>query len=175
MSGLALAVGVGVVNALQVAGVTDARLKWPNDVLWQQRKVAGILLEMTGEAGGAYHVVVGVGLNVNMCPQPCNDIDQPWADIATAVDGGLSRNRVAGLLLDSLLKTLSKYQKEGFNAFSDKWHCLDAFAGEEVTLHMPSGTVCGLARGVDQSGALLLETGDGIQSYHSGEVSLRPV
>ncbi|HGX92220.1 MAG TPA: bifunctional biotin--[acetyl-CoA-carboxylase] ligase/biotin operon repressor BirA [Candidatus Tenderia sp.] len=174
LSGLALAVGVGVVEALQALGVNDAQLKWPNDVLWQRRKLAGILLEMSGESAGPYHVVVGVGLNVDMCRRQSQQIDQPWADLRSASGGDVSRNTVAALLLGSLLKVLDRYEHEGFSAFQSAWQGLDAFAGETVVLQMPNGCLTGQACGVDQSGALMLKTAQGVQHFHSGEVSLRP-
>ncbi len=173
LSGLALAVGVGVVRTLQAVGIEDAKLKWPNDVLWQGRKMAGILLEMSGEATGPYHVVAGVGLNVDMGPQPGQVIDQPWTDIASAAGYHVSRNRVVGLLLTSLLKTLHQYERHGFDAFLDAWRQLDAFRGAEVSLLMPTQTITGYVRGVDRAGALLLETDAGLRSFYSGEVSLR--
>ncbi len=170
----ALAVGVAVVETLQQLGLADACLKWPNDLLWQQRKLAGILLEMAGESAGPYHVVVGVGLNVDMCRQQSGQIDQPWVDLRAALGREVSRNQVAGMLLGSLLVALARYEREGFCAFVDRWRQLDAFAGQRVVLQMPNGSVSGIARGVDRSGALLLETAEGLRPFHSGEVSLRP-
>ncbi len=174
LSGLALAVGVAVAEALHTLGVEGAALKWPNDVLWRQRKLAGILLEMSGEAAGPYHVVVGIGLNVRMGAGPADEIDQPWSDITSALGREVSRNQVAGILIGALLQTLERYQREGFQPFRQAWQRYDAYIGQEVSLQSPGETVSGVMRGVDASGALLLETANGLHTFHSGEVSLRP-
>jgi len=175
LSALALASGVAVVKALRRLGIDDAVLKWPNDVWWRGRKLAGILLEMTGEAAGPYHVVIGVGVNVDMCPVQSGAIDQPWVDLVTALSGPVSRNKVAALLMSELLQTFQRYQQRGFQAFHQDWSEMDAFIGADVELHTPLKVVQGIARGIDIGGALLLETASGVASFHSGEVSLRPV
>ncbi len=175
LSGLALASGVAVVKALRRLGLDDVVLKWPNDIWWQGRKLAGILLEMTGEAAGPYHVVVGAGVNVDMCSVQSEVIDQPWVDLVTALASPVSRNQVAALLMSELLQAFQLYQLRGFQAFHQDWSDMDAFIGADVELHTPLKTIQGIARGIDAGGALLLETSSGVASFHSGEVGLRPV
>ncbi len=173
LSGLGLAIGVGVIRALRQLGIDDAMLKWPNDILWQGRKLAGILLEMSGEMAGPYHVVIGVGLNVNM--QDCDvNIDQPWVDLHEIKGEPVSRNRVAGVLLNELMHVTHEFQQNGLSPFLDEWAAADAYAGQTVLIHMADEHIPGEARGIDASGAILVETEAGLRRFHSGEVSLRP-
>jgi BirA family biotin operon repressor/biotin-[acetyl-CoA-carboxylase] ligase len=173
LSALGLAMGVAVMRALRQLGVADAGLKWPNDVLCHGHKLAGILIEMSGESAGPYHVVVGVGLNVDMLQREQPTIDQPWIDLATILRQPVSRNRVAGKLLFEVLAALDIYQRQGFAAFRGEWQQFDAFANAPVMVITAMEQIAGHARGVDDSGALLLETDSGMQRFHSGEVSLR--
>lgn len=172
LSGLGLALGTGVVRALCQLGVDDASLKWPNDVLWRGRKLAGILLEMSGENAGPYHVVVGVGMNVNMAGHAA-DIDQPWVDLHSIAAEPPSRNRAAGVLLSQLLQVAHQFQHSGLAPFLEEWHAADACAGREVLIHQADQCIAGRAAGVDASGAILIETDSGLRRFHSGDVSLR--
>jgi BirA family biotin operon repressor/biotin-[acetyl-CoA-carboxylase] ligase len=172
LSGLSLAVAVAVLRALREVGVGDVGVKWPNDILWQRRKLAGILLEMSGESDGPCHVVVGVGLNVRMPPRCASDIDQSWVDLET-IHAGISRNRVAGELIRQLLLALAAFEEGGLAPFRDEWLAADALADTPVVLRFPATEVRGLACGVDEVGALLLNVDGKLQRYQSGEVSLR--
>jgi BirA family biotin operon repressor/biotin-[acetyl-CoA-carboxylase] ligase len=170
LGGLSLGVAVAVLRALRRFGVAGVQVKWPNDLLWEQKKIAGILLEVTGESNGPCQVVVGIGINIGM-PSECG-IDQPWADLLDMVPNA-SRNRVAGTLIEEVVGIMRQFEQSGFEAVREEWLRCDAFAGKPVTLYLPNGAVSGIARGVDTGGHLLLETQGGIQRYASGEVSLR--
>lgn len=174
LAGLSLAAGVAAAMALEDAGVGDVSLKWPNDLLWRGRKLGGILLEMAGEASGPCHVVIGVGINVAMPPAAGAGIDQPWVDLVTIQAGAaVSRNRVAGLLLNHLLRAVQEYEARGVSPFIEQWQARDATSGQSVELHLPDRAVTGIARGVDAQGSLLLEHAGILEPFSSGEVSLR--
>jgi len=171
LAGLSLAVGVATVRALARVGAVGVQVKWPNDLLWNGRKLAGILLEVVGESNGPCHVVVGLGINVGMPADA--EIDQPWADLRQLVPE-VSRNQLAGMVLEELLRVMQSFETDGFDAVREEWMGYDAFAGRRVTLYLPNSRVVGIARGVDQSGHLLVEHEDGlVQRFASGEVSLR--
>ena len=172
LSGLSLAVAVAVLRALRRNGVDGVGVKWPNDLLWQDRKLAGVLLEVTGEGNGPWRVVTGVGVNVCMPEGAAEAIDQPWVDVET-VRAGLGRNRLAGDLLDELLTAHATYARAGFEPFREDWRAADCIAGREVVLHTGADSLAGRARGVDDSGALLLEAAGAMQRCVAGEVSLR--
>ena len=174
LEGLSLAVGVGVVRALRASGVEDALLKWPNDVLYGGRKLAGILLEMAGDVSGRCQVVVGVGVNVAMASLPAGAmIDQPWTDVNTAAGRPISRNALASNLVAHLLQLLNEFEVGGFERFRDDWALLDCARGRAVTVHIGDQLVHGIAAGVDEAGALAVDTDFGRQWFHGGEISLR--
>ncbi len=174
LSGLSLAAGVWIVEALQGAGINGVGLKWPNDVLHKDHKLAGILIEMKGETAGPCHTVIGIGLNVDMPARMAEAIDQPWTDIRSITGQQPRRNQIAGLLLHHLLKGLTNYQQNGLSSVLERWNELDCMAGRQVQLHHPSGLLAGTAQGIDETGSLQLLCKDGLHSIHSGEVSLRP-
>lgn len=174
LEGLSLAVGVALVRAAQKLGAEGVGLKWPNDVLWQGRKLAGILLEMTGDPSGACQVVVGVGLNVSITEAAAAQIDQPCVGMSELVSG-VSRNELAAEVLNELLPLLSGYQKDGFTVYRDEWSKLNVHAGTSVALATVSESIEGEVVGVSATGALLLSVDGVIQEFHGGEVSLRQV
>lgn len=173
LGGASLAVAVGVMRALRAAGLKEAGLKWPNDVVWQGRKLAGILLDMAGEISGPCHLVVGVGLNVIMPAQPAQQIDQPWVDMHTLLDPLPSRNRLAGLLLQHLLLALHEFQHHGLAPFMQEWTQFDLIKGTRVTLDHGGSPVHGVVQGVADDGALELLVNGVTRRYYSGEVSMR--
>lgn len=172
LEGLSLAVGVALARALAEFGVPDVRLKWPNDIWCRGRKLAGVLLELSGDLTDRCAVVVGVGLNVGLPRQSAAAIDQPWIDL-NQVCPGIDRNRLAAAMLNRLLPLLASYPECGFSAYREQWLALDQFAGRPVRLHSARREWAGVARGVDESGALLLEVDGTYQVFHGGEVSLR--
>ena len=203
LEGLSLAVGVAVRKAIMGMGVEPSahkespankeptarrghlELKWPNDLLWQKRKVGGILLEVIGDPTGFCQVIIGIGLNVEMPKEHAADIDQNWANLTELVMGDevegdevkglVPRNQLAGAVVDELLQLLDKYHELGFKHYRDEWHQYDAYADESVALSLIDETIEGIARGVDHTGALRLEIDGEIKIFSGGEVSLRGV
>jgi len=174
LEGLSLAVGIAVAKALKASGVPPVQLKWPNDVLFEGAKLGGILLEMAGDAAGACQVVVGVGLNVCMPQASAASIDQAWTDIDTiTAQQHPGRNALLAAILNELLPLVAGFEGQGFAQWRDEWLALDAFAAVPVVLHTGGQQLAGIARGVDQRGALQLETTTGVQSVYGGEISLR--
>lgn len=174
LEGLSLAVGVAVARALQSCDVSTVELKWPNDVLYEGAKLGGILLEMNGDVAGACRVVIGVGLNVAMPATASEAIDQAWTDINTITESRHpGRNLLLAALLDELLPMVADFEQQGFAHWRDDWLSLDAFAEEPVILDTGTVQMGGIARGVDERGALLLETESGVQTVFGGEISLR--
>lgn len=174
LEGLSLAVGVAVARALTATGLSGVQLKWPNDVLWEGRKLAGILLEMIGDAAGHCQVVVGIGINVSMRPEVAGVlIDQPWTSATAAAGRQVSRNHLLASLLSELLPLLAEFEARGFAAFHDAWSALDTMYGKEVLVQAGDQVVAGRAAGVAANGALVIDTPLGPQWFHGGEVSLR--
>ncbi len=174
LSGLSLATGIAVARTVEQFGVSEVGLKWPNDVWWKERKLGGILLESGSDAGVVY-VVAGIGLNVKLPLQTGELIDQPWVDLqeilATSV---ISRNQLAAMLINELIAVFIQFEQGGFADRVEEWTRFDVIAGRRVRLQMLNTAMTGIARGVNATGALLLETAPGeIKPYVGGEISLR--
>lgn len=170
LEGLSLVVGLAVRQTLLALGVASAGLKWPNDVLVDNRKVAGILLELVGDPADVCHVVLGIGINVNM---QSADIDQAWTSLHLETGHMIDRNRLAALLGDNLRIYLERHHQEGFSALQSEWESAHLWQGRPVSLIAGSNSVDGVVLGVDHQGALRLDV-DGIEkSFSGGELSLR--
>jgi BirA family biotin operon repressor/biotin-[acetyl-CoA-carboxylase] ligase len=167
ISGLAIAVSVMVVHALKEYGVCSGiQLKWPNDILFAGRKLAGILLERCDNS-----VVIGIGLNINL-PKPLFNAE--WIDLSEIVGQPIARNHLAGLLINELLKDLTHYQEKGLSGFIQEWRQHDFLVGKDVTISMPQKIVLGKAQSISDSGELLvLDDAKNLQRFCYGEVSVR--
>lgn len=173
LGGLSLALGVAMARCVGEWGVAGAGLKWPNDLQIEGRKVGGLLLEVSGEAAGPSHLVVGAGLNVRMPASAGGDIDQPWTDLARASRRGVIRSELAGRLLHHLVCALQDYERGGFAAFIEEWRQRDVLTGQPVRVALPTEHIEGVALDIDHDGALLLQCGGATRRIQSGEVSVR--
>ncbi|MBR9876591.1 MAG: bifunctional biotin--[acetyl-CoA-carboxylase] ligase/biotin operon repressor BirA [Vibrionaceae bacterium] len=171
--GLSLVIGIAAVEALEEMGIQGVKLKWPNDLYYQDKKLAGILVEMSGQAGGAANLVIGMGLNIGM-PDKQPDIDQPWTTLnQVCADLSLDRTQLALTLIEHWKTILVDYEMMGLAGFVDRWNRLDNFIGRPVKLLMGSREVKGIVQGIDQQGGVVLETDNGLETYIGGEISLR--
>jgi BirA family biotin operon repressor/biotin-[acetyl-CoA-carboxylase] ligase len=173
LAGLSLAMAIAIIRALHESGLDTVSVKWPNDILASNRKLAGILLELAGEASGPCSVVVGVGLNMRASSAEMATIDQPWVDLESLLGKRVGRNEMAGRLINHLLAAIQEFEKDGLTPFLDEWNSCDSYAGQEVILHLPEEDIRGVVRGVDNSGALLLAQAGKMRRFHSGEISMR--
>lgn len=174
LSGLSLAAGVAVVAALADCGVVGAGLKWPNDVLARERKLAGVLIELGGEFLGPCHAVIGVGINLRLPARVAAAMDQPAIDVATLTGASLpSRNRLAGRLLARLIETLDRFGAQGFAVFRDEYARHDLISGQPIRVHDAGGSFDGVGAGVDERGALRVRHAGGIRTCDSADVSVR--
>lgn len=182
LSGLSLAIGVIVLRALEVLGVEGAGLKWPNDVLAIEDgrpggKLAGILVELSGEYQGPCAAIIGVGLNLRMTPELALQAGQPACDLATLTAGAPpDRNRVAAALITALMAGLGQFERDGFSAFMTDYRRYDLLRGQPLQLSGALGEFAGIGAGVDASGALLVRRSDGsLHRVDSADVTVRPV
>jgi BirA family biotin operon repressor/biotin-[acetyl-CoA-carboxylase] ligase len=174
LSGLSLVTGIAVLRCLKTMGVETAGLKWPNDILAEHAKLAGILIDVAGEASGPCAVILGVGVNVCMPPLAGAVIDQSWTDLQRLTGNSeLSRNRLAAGLLDQLLPAIAEFEAAGLQPFLEEWRRYDIVAGQQIDLQLPNETVSGKACGIDDGGALLVDTVNGRRRFASGEVSVQ--
>lgn len=174
LSGLSLAAGLAIARALDCLGITDIGLKWPNDVLWQNQKLAGLLLEVKGENEGPSQVVLGVGLNTRLSYEQAASITQPWVDLISIPGGNkIQRNQLAAELIHQLSDALNSFEQQGLSPLLEEWHQRDIYYGKPVKLRLGNRIIEGIHSGVGETGVLLLSHDGNIRAYHAGEVSLR--
>ncbi|MCC5812672.1 MAG: bifunctional biotin--[acetyl-CoA-carboxylase] ligase/biotin operon repressor BirA [Ectothiorhodospiraceae bacterium] len=173
LSGLSLLTGLCVAEALEQVLGLQPQLKWPNDLMYQGRKLAGILIELSGEPDGPCRAVIGIGVNCRLPEEQVTAIDQPWTDLYRATGQAPDRNRIAAAILTQLATRLPVFERQGFQTFQADWASRDMLQGEEVVLHLGKEQRRGVAVGVDGAGALLMATAAGTEAFAAGEVSVR--
>jgi BirA family biotin operon repressor/biotin-[acetyl-CoA-carboxylase] ligase len=178
LGALGLVIGVCALQALQRRGVAGVGLKWPNDLLVEDRKLGGILLELRAESAGPACVIIGIGLNVALGAPLLERIAAMGLapiDLATAGLKEAARNAIAAELISSFVRGLLEFEHGGLKAFVGQWMEADALRGRPVTVSGAGveDAVKGVARGIDLDGALLVETPQGLRRFMSGDVSVR--
>jgi BirA family biotin operon repressor/biotin-[acetyl-CoA-carboxylase] ligase len=177
LGALGLVIGVCALRAVTGLGISDARLKWPNDLLIGEKKLGGVLIELRAESAGPACVVIGVGLNVALSEAVLKEVADTGTaatDLASAGASAASRNEVTALLVGHCLRGLVEFERQGLKPFIEEWHAADALRGRPVNVSGAEGTARGLARGIDLHGALLVETPQGLKRFISGDVTVRP-
>lgn len=172
---VSLGAGVAVMRTLGRFGITGAGLKWPNDVIWQNRKLGGTLVEMRAESAGPCKMVIGIGINYSF-PAESNystGIDQPWVDIATIQQPAVLRNKFTAILISEILRLMNNYAGRDDCGIIDEWRRYDCMKGKFTKIVLPDRTVNGLILGIDDNGALLMSVNDRLEKFNSGEISLR--
>lgn len=170
-AGLSLAAGIAAARAATLGGCANVTLKWPNDLMIDGAKCGGILVEIAGELGERCHAIVGVGLNVTLPPTLAETVGQPVAALDDHAAAPVSRNRLAAALASELVDVLETFNRTGFAPFVAAWTARHASQDRPVRVVLGNETVAGIARGVADDGALLLETdAGGVRRITTGEV-----
>jgi BirA family biotin operon repressor/biotin-[acetyl-CoA-carboxylase] ligase len=164
LSGLSLAVAVAIANALKKSGVAGIQVKWPNDILWNYRKLAGILIESIAESHSKTYIVIGVGINISMTRKG-SAIDQDWVDIFEILQQKPQRNRITAEVINELVKMLMVFAQDGFKSFMNEWQVLDAYFNKPVILYTPTQQFIGTERGISSHGELILMDEHGKKNY----------
>ncbi len=174
LKGLSLAIGVAVRRALLKLGVADIKLKWPNDIFVNGKKLGGILLEMIGDPSAECSVIVGIGINVLMPDSSAEAIDQDWTDLQKASSVTISRNELVACLITETFEVLGNFQRTGFSVYRAEWQAADLLKNQSGTISKDRESVSGIVLGVDNSGSLRMRLSDGEeQRFIGGELSLR--
>lgn len=174
LAGISLVVALALHKAIARLGCHGLKVKWPNDVYFDGRKLAGILLEMHGDVSGPCHLVIGIGVNLSSRQPAMQNIDQAWTALDTVGYSPVMRNKFAGLLLEELLVSLQEYERAGFASFVQRWAVVDDLLGKQVILSNNAERIDGICRGVGINGELLLELSSGVtQAFVGGELSIR--
>ena len=172
---LSLFIAVAVVRALKKAGAKDVGVKWPNDIYWKDKKLAGILLEMRGEFSGPSAVVIGLGLNISMpaLSEETKKIDQPWVDLETILSKKVERNDFTAFIIDSLFDVLNEMTTNK-DKLLEEWQQMDVLKNQNIEVRFADKTIYGKGLGINQDGALLVRHNGKNIICHSGDVSIRP-
>ena len=172
--GLSLVIGVVIAEVLRELGAEDVRVKWPNDLYLNDRKLAGILVELTGKTGDAAQIVIGAGINLAMRNVATDVINQSWINLQEA-GINIDRNALAIRIIKELRKALQLFEEEGLVPFMPRWKSLDNFINRQVKLIIGNREIHGISRGINEQGGLLLEQDGVIKPWVGGEISLRGV
>jgi len=170
--GLSLVIGIVLAEVLQSLGADDVRVKWPNDLYLKDRKLAGILVELTGKTGDAAQIVMGAGINLVMRNVQADDINQGWINLQEA-GIAIDRNVLAVQVINELRHSLRIFEQEGLAPFLPRWEKLDNFVHRPVKLIIGDKEIFGTSRGINEQGALMLEQDGVIKPWVGGEISLR--
>ena len=163
--------GLSLVIGLAVAEVLNVQVKWPNDILFDGRKLGGILVEIANHKNGMLNLVIGVGINVSLPKQ--TEISQPYAEVCE-IDPDVDRQTLLPKLIQHLYTRLNIFEKDGINAeFQQAWKSYNAFSNSEVNVLTEQGVISGIEQGIDARGYLKVLCGNKIQMFNGGEVSLR--
>jgi BirA family biotin operon repressor/biotin-[acetyl-CoA-carboxylase] ligase len=172
-----LAVGVGVVQALERAGVRGAGLKWPNDIVVRDGKLGGILTEVHSAGSDGTSIVVGVGINVDLGDSEAFGQVMPRighvSDLASVTGTTPSRPELVALLIEQVVDALARFGSAGLDPFVESWQRLDWLRGQRVTIESGEQLIDGICAGIDSDGALLLNSGQSRRRILSGSVHLR--
>ena len=170
--GLSLVIGIVIAEVLQSLGADKVRVKWPNDLYLQDRKLSGILVELTGKTGDAAQIVSGAGINLMMRRVESDVVNQGWISLQEA---GISidRNTLAACLIKELRAGFKLFENEGLAPYLTRWEKLDNFINRPVKLIIGDKEIFGISRGIYAQGALLLEHNGLVKPWIGGEISLR--
>lgn len=176
LSGLSLAVGVALIRTLHAMGIKNAQLKWPNDVLINHEKLAGILIELQGDMEGPSTAVIGIGINLRLPEHIKKQIEQPATDLTSTSTQTIDPNALLSALLKHLAEVLTEFEQNDLLKLHSEWMQHHAYHLQQVRMLMPDGReVHGVVQGISEDGTLLVETEHGLQRFVSGEISLRGV
>jgi BirA family biotin operon repressor/biotin-[acetyl-CoA-carboxylase] ligase len=173
LSGLSLVVGITICELLKNEYAIIPQLKWPNDIYGNNKKLSGVLTEIEGQADGTCHCIIGIGINLAM-DHAVTQIDQPWTDLQSLTQNTIDRNHLTAHLVQYLNDALTEFQHSSLSSFIEKWHQYDLYKDVAIKLIMGDKTlVSGIARGINDQGAILVESNGQIKPYFGGEISVR--
>jgi len=167
--GLSLVSGLAIATSITELGADRLRLKWPNDIVIDGKKLCGILIELRGS-----NCIVGVGLNIKLSEEAGKTIDQAWIDLS-AVNVHVDRDKLTARLIVHHDRLVGQFKKAGFSQFIHHWNALHIYHQSQVEVSMPGKTIRGIVRGVDKDGALIVRNQSGIVRVTSATASIRPL
>ncbi len=177
LPGLTLALGIGVIEALQRLGIAGIGLKWPNDIIAHGGKLGGILTEVSNGAGKNLTVVTDIGLNVDL-PDAMRTLEKPTltnkiVDLKDCTNNPPSREKLSVAVIEGLFDCMARFESNGFAPFHDDWKKYDWLFGRQIIVHEVAGRCAGIADGVDEDGALIVRTEQDRRRVINGSITLQ--
>lgn len=178
LAGLSSTVSLAIIETLRQLDLgEEAMVKWPNDVLYNQKKISGVLIDVQAESHGITNAIIGIGLNVNMTDKDIEQFNpvltQAWTSLQSEKNINYDRNPIAALLIQNLLNYLTRFQNNGFHHFMDEWKSRDGLANKNIAIEQHGVVIDGMALGINAQGHLLLRKGDGsVHAFSSGDASI---
>lgn len=168
--GLSLVSGIIIINSLKRYGLNEYfYLKWPNDVLWQDRKLAGVLVEVMAQSNESCKIVLGIGINTQL--PPTTQIDQAWVSLDEITGSKIERNRLAGILLDESISTFKDFEMKGLASYIKQWNEYDYCKDRSIKLQQNQENIQGIGQGISERGELLLLDEKGqLRKFLNGEI-----
>ena len=172
LAGLSLVVSLSVAKSLQIYNYPSPLLiKWPNDLIYDNKKLAGSLIEIQAESNGLCHAIIGIGLNVNMLVD--ESISQPWTSLRKITANYIDRNQLCIILIDNLINDLAIFENNGLSAFLEEWKSVDYLSNKEIAIKNNGQKICGRYVGINKLGYMLLALEDGsIKGFSSGDSTI---
>lgn len=176
LSGLSLIVSLAVIATLKENNISQIQIKWPNDILWNHKKLCGSLIEIIAESNAIAQVIIGIGLNVNTDTQNNRLVDKPWCSLYDISQQLYNRNQLIAHLLLNLNRYLSQFLAQDLTGFMNEWQQYDYLKDKEITVHQAHTSLRGIARGINSLGQLILEDYSGeVHHLSSGDTSLKTI
>jgi BirA family transcriptional regulator, biotin operon repressor / biotin---[acetyl-CoA-carboxylase] ligase len=176
LSSLSLVVGLAIVQTLAAINIHEGiMIKWPNDILWGNKKLAGILIELSTNISGDISVIIGIGMNINSNSKISKSpIDRPWCSLLDITGCLFDRNLIIAKLISTLNEYILMFIETGFANFIPKWQQLDYLLNKNIVVNQLSETINGISGGVNEFGELiLLDENRNTHFLNAGETSLR--
>lgn len=176
LDGLSLAIGVIIIRALKEISVNGLKIKWPNDIYFENKKLAGILIETSLSKKNNLNIVIGIGINVNMTLKEGKTIDQEWTSIKNIKNKKIERNTIASNLINHLINLIDTFPNQGFSSYLEEFNSLNYFHKKNCMALLSDGSVIkGKASKVNSLGELIFVSKDKTYTLRSGEVTIRDI
>jgi BirA family biotin operon repressor/biotin-[acetyl-CoA-carboxylase] ligase len=169
LQALSLVTAISVARAIDQLCEVKLQLKWPNDVLAEKKKLAGILLERHISSAESY-IVFGIGVNLDISPQQRQSLDRPLADLKSLTSRAFASEQVAAAIVNELVAGLDSFLRNGFKPFKETWNSYDRYAGSDIVIDSGNERLIGKSLGVDEEGRLMLHTPSGPITLNTGEI-----
>jgi BirA family biotin operon repressor/biotin-[acetyl-CoA-carboxylase] ligase len=173
LSGLSLVIGLALIKAIETSlGEKNILLKWPNDLVWQEKKLAGILIETGRLHQNQWELIIGVGVNVNTNPDDMPNLLRPWTSLRQIYQKIIDRSTLLQHIIHAQIAYIHQFEQHGLKSFHEEWHSKDALMEKIIQIYQPNQVLNGVAKGINEKGFLFLETEDkSILEIKSGETS----